>query len=112
MTTVKFDTIFLMDIVCKELAEAEELSNELGRLASAGYLTSQTGLDVAEEMRTHLVKAHNILCEVDVPEAEPQKLYAAVTLANHDRLIKMIKLSINIFLQFQVFLGRCSLKVE
>lgn len=93
MTTVKFDVTFLLDIVCKELAKAEELSKELERLMSIGYLTSQTGLDVAEEMRAHLAKAYDILCAVNVPEAEPQKMYAAVTLANHDRLIKLIKLS-------------------
>lgn len=93
MTTVKFDVTFLLDIVVKELAKAEELGKELERLMSIGYLTSQTGLDKAEEMKAHLTKAYNILCEVNIPEAEPQKLYAAVTLANHDRLIEKIKLS-------------------
>lgn len=94
MENVQFLPNFILAAVNMEMTKANESSVELQRLMEIGYLNSQTGLDVAKEVKAHLTKAYELLDKVDIFEAKASQLGIAVTIAQQDRIIKYIELSL------------------
>lgn len=94
MTTVQFDATFILGAVNLEMTRANIAVTELNRLTTIGYLDSQTGLDKAEEVKTHLTRAYALLEKVDTPDAKAAKTGLAATIATQDLVIHRIKGSI------------------
>lgn len=96
MTTVQVDTTFLLAATNLEMTKANKATNELNRLASVGYLNSQTGLDTAEEVKMHLAKAHALLDKIDTPETNATKAGIEATIAAQNMIIERIKFSMKL----------------
>jgi hypothetical protein len=91
MTTVQFIPEFILAAVDAELAKAGKASDELMRLMNIGYINSQTGLDVAKEVKTHLMKAYTLLEMVNTPETNATKFTIAETMGRQDTIIRNIE---------------------
>lgn len=91
MSTVQFDATFILAAANLEMTKANIAVTELNRLATIGYLDSQTGLDKAEEVKAHLTRAYALLDKVDTPDANATKTGLAATIAAQDLIIHRIK---------------------
>ena len=94
MENVQFLPNFILAAVNMEMTKAGKSSEELERLMEIGYLNSQTGLDVAKEVKSHLTKAYELLDKVDTLETKMAQLGIAATIAQQDRIIAYIELSL------------------
>lgn len=94
METVQFLPNFILAAVNQEMAKADKASAELNRLMSVGYLNSQTGLDKAREVKTHLTKARDLLDRVDAPGVKQLQANISVTIRRQDLVIRRIELSL------------------
>jgi hypothetical protein len=93
MNTVQFAPEFILAAANMEMTKAGKASDELYRLMNIGYINSQTGLDVAKNVKTHLTKAYELLDLVNNPEAKATQLTLAETMARQD-IIRNIELSL------------------
>jgi len=96
MSTVRIDETFVLAAVNLEMTKANNATKELNYLASIGYLNSQTGLDKAEEVKEHLMKAYTLLDKVDLPNAKDTRTALAATIAAQDLIIHRIEGSKNL----------------
>jgi hypothetical protein len=94
MSTVQFTPEFILAAVSMEMTKASTATNELERLANIGYIISQTGLDVAKEVKAHLTKAYELLDLLNLPEARMNQLGIAAAIGQQDIIIRKIELSL------------------
>ena len=94
METVRVSPNFVLAAANMEMTKAAKSSDELYRLMTIDYINSQTGLDVATEVKTHLMKAHDLLDLVDTPDAKATQLGIAAAIGRQDMIIRKIELSI------------------
>lgn len=94
MDTVKFTPNFILAAVNANMTKARNASDELTRLMNIGYINSQTGLDVAKDVKAHLMKAYELLDLVDIPEAKMTQFAIGATITRQDIIIRNIELSL------------------
>ena len=91
MITVHFLPEFMLAAANMELDRASKATNELLRLMNVGYFISQTGLDVAKVAKTHLMKAHEILAMINIPDVKVLQRKVADSLAEQNMIIENIE---------------------
>ena len=94
MITVNIAPEFLLAAANSEMAKAKKVTDDLNRLKDVGYLYSQTGLDLAIDVKRRLTKAYDLLGLVDFPGVSETRRGIMETIAKQDLVISMIKLSL------------------
>lgn len=94
MINVTIAPEFLLASANSETAKAREATTELCRLDDVGYMYSQTGLDIAIDIKRHLTNAYGLLGLVDFPGVSETRKGIMETIAKQDLVISMIKLSL------------------
>ena len=94
METVQIMPNFILAAANMEMSKAGKASDELNRLMAIGYLNSQTGLDIANSVKTHLTKAYELLDRVDTPGVKALQCNILVTIGRQDMIIRRIELSL------------------
>lgn len=94
METVHINSVLILAAANSELKKASEKTAEVSRLAEIGYLNSQTGLDVATEVRAHLVKAYELLAKINTLEAMHQMAGIKLAIEKQDTIIWRIRYSL------------------
>lgn len=94
MDTVKFTPEFVLAAVNANMTKASKASDELLRLANIDYINSQTGLDVANEVKTYLTKAYELLDLVDIPETKATQFAIGAAITRQNTIIRNIELSL------------------
>jgi hypothetical protein len=92
MITVEYTPEFVLAAAKLELDKANKLSRELARLGEIGYMYSQTGLDIAIDVKRKLESVRNVLALVDDPVVDLQRVAIKRLITNQNIIISNIEL--------------------
>lgn len=94
MSTVQISSDFVLAAIDMEMTKALNATRELVRLDSIGYSNSQTGLDVAREGKSHLVKVYELYALINDPEVKAVQSEIAEAIGKQEIIIRRIELSL------------------
>ena len=83
-----------LELSAEELKKVVKLMDELNRLASAGYLYTQTALDIAKKAEYGLLRSYHMIQKVDCPGVDDLRKNIIVSIMSMKLMVKVISLQI------------------
>ena len=93
MISVEISPEFILAAANMEMDKASTMLLEFNRSVN-GHSYSQRELKLAKEVKTHLMKAYELIRLVDTPEVKALQVILSETIARQDVIIRNVELSL------------------